>query len=130
MGLRVLCFALALAAADAGAERPLYRNVDADGRVTYSDRGDADSERVQQWTPVSPDSHDYYGGRARAASDERSYWQQQHENRQPRPILIYDPRGWAATPQSPAYPGTRWYDPNLPPSQPPSLERRYYYDGR
>lgn len=128
--MRTLVAALALVAMAAHAERPLYRNVDADGRVTYSDRGDAESERVQQSTPVSPDSHDYYGGRARADSDERYYQQQQYENRQPRPILIYDPRGWATTPQQPAYPGTRWYDPNLPPSQPPSLERRYYYDGR
>lgn len=127
--MRTLCLALVLLAGAAQAERPLYRNVDADGRVTYSDQGSAEGERVKQWTPVSQDAYEYYGGRARAEADERYYWQQQYENAQPRPILIYDPRG-AASRQPAALPGTRWYDPNLPPSQPPSLERRYYYDGR
>lgn len=129
MDLRVFCIALAIVAADASAQRALYRNVDDEGRVTYSDRGDAGSDRVQQWTPTSPDSHDYYGGRARADSDERYYQQQQYENRQPRPILIYDPRGWASQ-RPPELPSTRLYDPNLPNSQQPTLERRYYYDGR
>jgi hypothetical protein len=125
----ILCLALSFAAAGASAERPVYRNVDAGGRVTYSDRGNAESDRVQQWTPASPGSDEYYSARARAESDERYYRQQQYEERQPRPILIYDPRGWAAQ-RPPALPSTRWYDPNLPSSQPPSLERRYYYDGR
>jgi hypothetical protein len=127
--MRALCLVLALAAAAAHAQRPLYRSVGADGRVTYSDQPSGTAEAVKQWTPVSQDAYDYYGGRARADSDERYYLQQQYESYQPRPIVVYDPRGWASR-QSPARPGTRFYDPNLPPSQPPSLERRYYYDGR
>ena len=129
MRLRLLCAGLALATGIAHAQRPLYRGTDGDGRVIYSDRPSADSETVKQWTPANPDAHEYYGARARAESDERYYWQQQAESYQPRPIVTYDPRGWASRPRREA-PSTRWYDPNLPSSQPPTLERRYYYDGR
>ena len=129
MRLRLLCVGLALVAATAYGQRPLYRSTDGDGRVVYSDRPSADSETVKQWTPANPNANEYYGARARADSDERYYWQRQYENAQPRPILIYDPRG-SASRQPSALPSTRWYDPNLPSSQPPSLERRYYYDGR
>ena len=127
--MRFLCLALALLAAGAHAQRPVYRSTNGDGRVVYSDRASADSETVKQWTPANPDAYEYYSARARADSDERYYRQQQAESYQPRPIVTYDPRGWASR-QPPSLPSTRFYDPNLPSSQPPSLERRYYYDGR
>jgi len=127
--MRVLCVALALAAAAAHAQRPLYRSIGPDGRVTYSDQPTAAAESVKQWTPVSQHAYDYYGAQARADDDERYYRRQQYENRRPRPIVVYDPRG-AAAQRPPSLPSTRWYDPNLPSSQPPSLERRYHYDGR
>jgi hypothetical protein len=125
-----LGLALALgAAADASAQRAVYRSVDADGRVTYSERPGADGEQIQQWTPVSPNAYDYDGAVLRAERDRLYYERQRNEEAQPRTILIYDPRGSTARPSA-AQPSTRWYDPNLPPSQPPTLERRYYYDGR
>jgi hypothetical protein len=128
--MRILCLVLALVAAAAHAQRPLYRSVGPDGRVTYSDQPSADAESVKQWTPVSQDSYAYDGGVVRAERDALYYDRQRNEDRQARPIVTYDPRGWTAQRLPSARPGTRWYDPNLPPSQPPSLERRYYYDGR
>src|SRR5262245_7100508 len=128
--MRILCLVLALAAAaDAGAQRPVYRSVDEDGRVTYSRQPSASGEQVRQWTPVSPYSYDYDGAVLRAERDRLYYERQRNEDYQPRTILIYDPRGSTARPPA-AQPSTRNYDPNLPPSQPPTLERRYLYDGR
>src|SRR5262249_36164555 len=57
--VRALFLALLIAATAAQAERPLFRSVDAEGRVTYSDQASSRAEPVKQWTPVSPYSHGY-----------------------------------------------------------------------
>ena len=71
----------------------------------------------------------------RAESDREFYGRLLAERRRPVPVVIYDPRGWQAAREQRPYAagGMPWrsqWDPNLPNSPAPSLERNYYYNGR
>ncbi|HEY8068569.1 MAG TPA: DUF4124 domain-containing protein [Burkholderiales bacterium] len=135
--LAVVC--LALVAAPAGAERPVYKSVDATGKVTYSDRQGAPgavpvkTTRVKNWTPASPSGYAYQAAVARADSDRLYYARLLAERRLPAPVVIYDPRGWQAARLQPSYAtgGTWWRlrrDPNLPDSPAPGFEPHFYYN--
>lgn len=129
---------LALFAAAAGAERSVYKSVDTAGNVTYSDRQSAPGDaRVKNWTPANPSRYTYDSAVIRAESDRLYYRRLVAERRGPVPVVVYDPRGWQAARSQPADATgamlwrSRWgWDPNLPASPPPSLERNYYYSGR
>ena len=124
-------------AAVAAAERPVYKNVDDAGRVSYSDRraGAAD-HRLKNWMPANPRAYAYDAAVLRAESDREYLARLRAENRQPVPVVVYDPRGWQAARSRPGQAfigGAPWrggWDPNLPLSPAPSLEREYYYNGR
>jgi hypothetical protein len=115
----------------------LYKSTDADGKVTYSDRksGSGDT-RVKNWMPANLTSPSYDAAVARSESDRIFYARLLAERRQPVPVVIYDPRGWQEARSRAANAfiggGPRYgaWDPNLPLSPAPSLERNYYYSGR
>ena len=125
---------LVLLAAPAGAERPVYKSVDATGNVTYSDRQSAPgATRVKNWAPASPNRYAYDAAVARADSERLYYSRLLAERRLPVPVVIYDPRGWQAARSRPVYAteGTWWRlrrDPNLPDSPAPSFEPHFYYN--
>ncbi len=131
---------LAIVSAAALAERPVYRSVDAQGNVVYTDRPEsASAPRVKMWTPANPSASQYDAARTQADADRLYYERLRAEDSQSRPIVIINPRNSGNSlirpseqRYAPAYPSFRTgrWDPNLPDSQPPSLERRYYYDGR
>jgi len=141
---RPLLFALSLLpwallwALEAGADRTVYKRVDAEGKVTYSDRRSGESDqRVKSWMPANPGPSTYDAAVQRAESDRVFYARLLAERRQPAPVAIYDPRGWQAAAQARpllfdnnVLPWRGGWDPNLPLSPAPSLERNYYYDGR
>lgn len=131
---------LAGLSASALAERPVYRSVDANGNVVYTDRpATASAPRVKMWTPASPSALQYDAARTQAEADRVYYERLRAEDGQPRPIVIINPSSSGSAvirpsdqryaPPYPSFRAGRW-DPNLPDSQPPSLERRYHYDGR
>lgn len=137
--MRTLLVVMLAAAGLAHADRTVYRNLDARGGVTYSDRPEGRSSApVRMWTPANPSSFEYASARLLSDSERIQYLRMQAEDRRPRPIVTYQPGGRPATlaPRF-TYPSDvppfrargRW-DPYLPDSQPPSLERRYHYDGR
>jgi len=133
----LLAFGLLLWAINAGAERVLYKSTDADGKVTYSDRrSGAGDTRVQNWVTANPGRWSYDSAVVRAESDRIYYARLLAERRQPVPVAIYDPRGWQAAQSRPAQasfggvPRRGRWDPNLPLSPAPSLERNNYYSGR
>ena len=129
---------LLLWTAAASAQRAVYKSIDEAGNITYSDRksGDGDA-RVKNWGPSYLSGPAYDSAVLRAESDRLYYARLLSERRQPVPVVIYDPRGWQAarTPSvAPAYEmpwraRSRW-DPNLPPTPAPGLDRTYYYNGR
>lgn len=129
------CLAL-FATAAAAADRSVYKSVDAAGNVTYSDRKSRTGDtRVRNWAPANLSRYEYDIAVWRAQSDREFYGRLLAERRQPVPVVIYDPRAWqtARSQQSYTMGGTRWrsgWDPNLPGSPAPSLERNYYYNGR
>jgi hypothetical protein len=136
--MRALVLLIAIAnTACAYAQSTVYRNVDAEGKVTYSDQpARAGAAKVPK--RVAPDlSAPAYDAAVNRTEMDRLYYERQRaEDQSQRPINVYDPRGGASTPgaatyapSSPYY-SRRRYDPNLPDSPPPSSERRYYYDGR
>jgi hypothetical protein len=139
MAFRPLFLALGLLlwAINAGAERVLYKHVDAEGKVTYSDRSSgAGDTRVKNWVPARLGRQSYDAAVMRAESDRYYYARLLAERRQPVPVAVYDPRGWQEARSRSAYAPTggmsrraRW-DPNLPVTPAPSLERNYYYGGR
>ena len=124
----------------AGAQRAVYKSVDDDGNISYSDRKNGnDDMRVRNWRPeLSASAYD--SAVLRAESDRLYYARLLAERRQPVPVVVYDPRGWQAAltrPAAPAYGmyGMPWrararWDPNLPQTPMPSLDRNYYYNGR
>ena len=127
---------LLLWTAVASAQRAVYKNVDEAGNVSYSDRQSGNVEaRVKNWGP-KPDIG-YESAVQRAESDRLYYARLLAERRQPVPVVIYDPRGWQAARSPAVAPAgelpwrarTRW-DPTLPPSPAPGLDRTYYYGGR
>ena len=133
----VLIASLLLWTAVANAQRTVYKNVDESGSVSYSDRksGDGDT-RVKNWGP-KPGSLGYESAVLRAESDRLYYARLLAERRRPVPVVIYDPRGWQAARSPAVAPASampwrarsRW-DPNLPPTPAPGLDRTYYYNGR
>jgi hypothetical protein len=133
----LVAFGALLCMADASAQRTIYKNVDAEGKVTYSDRksGAADT-RVKNWMRAEQGRYAYDSAVLRTESDRVYYARLLADRRYPVPVAIYDPRGWQEARSRPAYALTGWaprrayWDPNLPPSPAPSLERNYYYSGR
>jgi hypothetical protein len=123
----------------AHAERPVYRNLDDKGGVVYSDRAlGPGSARVKNWKAANPSPAQYDSAVLQAQSERIYYERLRAEDRIPRPIAVYQPRRDAARAAPLAAPladypphrlRPRW-DPNLPDSPAPSLERQYYYDGR
>jgi len=118
----------------AQAQSTVYRNVDAEGRVTYSDKpGSGPSSKVPNRVAPEPSAAAYDTAVNRGEIERLYYERQRAGDASRRPVNIYDPRG-SATPSMPApaapYPYRYRYDPNLPDSPPPSSERRYYYEGR
>jgi hypothetical protein len=141
--MRVLiAAALLILASSALAERPVYKNLGPDGKVTYSDRRwESRDAAVRNWQPAHVERHAYESAVMRAEYDRAYYARLQAERRQPVPTVVYDPRGRSVQPGYDAgerYVDYRGYgsprhggwDPNLPRSPAPSLERNYYYDGR
>lgn len=104
-----ILIAAALAAPAAlQAETRVYRNLDAGGGVTYSDRPqDRASAQVRMWTPANPSSYEYSAAQLRSESDRIYYLRQRAEDARPRPIVTYSPR------RADPLPG-----------------HRYHYDGR
>lgn len=135
--LLLLASSLLMWANHAGADRPVYKSVDASGTVTYSDRksGVGDTH-VKNWMPASLGRNAYDAAVLRAESARYYYARLLAERRQTVPVVVYDPRGWQADRSRPvlaAASGASWrarWDPNLPVSPAPSLERNYYYNGR
>jgi hypothetical protein len=118
------------------AESTVYRTVDANGRVTYSDQpARSGAAKVPKRVASDLSGAAYDAAVNRSEMDRLYYERQRAEDQSRRPVNIYDPRGDASNP-GPAYaPSSPYYsrrrfDPNLPDSPPPSSERRYYYDGR
>jgi len=111
----------------------VYRHVDASGHVTYTDRpAGENSAPVKMREPVNPSRYEYESARIRAESD-RVYSQRlEAEDRQHRPVVIYDPQGLQRPPPRPTRaPGvTIRRDPNLPDAPAPTLEPQYHYHGR
>src|SRR6266850_111395 len=100
-GVCALVIGLGVITPAAHAERPVYRNLDDTGGVVYSDRAlGLGSARVKIWKAANPSRSQYDAARA-------------------APLAAYAPHRLRP----------RW-DPNLPDSPAPSLERQYYYDGR
>jgi hypothetical protein len=135
LGVCALVIGLGVMAPAAHAERPVYRNLDDTGGVVYSDRAlGPGSARVKSWKAASPSRSQYNAAVLRAESDRLYYERLRAEDRIPRPIAVYPPRHDVPQVTFPAdYPPHRLrprWDPNLPDSPAPSLERRYYYDGR
>lgn len=135
----LVAFGASLVATGTAADRTVYKNVDAEGKVTYSDRkaGTADT-RVKNWMPADPGRYAYDSAVLRAESDRYYYAGMLAQRRQPVPVVIYDPRRWQEARMRPSYGYEvgygggrrgRW-DANLPPSPAPSLERNYNYNGR
>ncbi len=118
----------------AQAESTVYRNVDADGRVTYSDKpGSGPSAKVPNRVAPEPSAAAYDTAVNRGEIERLYYERQRAAEGARRPVNIYDPRGAgsASMPTAPSpYPYRYRYDPNLPDTPPPSSERRYYYEGR
>lgn len=120
-----------------GAESTVYRGTDATGRTIYSDRPALSGNRqIPKRVSPEPSAARYDEAVARAESERIALQRSLLENRQPRKIVVYDPRndtGRSVTPmQRPdaGYgPRARW-DPRLPDSPVPSLERNYQYNGR
>jgi len=134
-GVCALVIALGLTAPAAHAERPVYRNLDDTGGGVYSDRAlGPGSARVKSWKPADPSPSQYDAAVLRAESDRLYYKRLRAGDRIPRPIVVYQPRRDVPQVTFPTdYPPHRLrprWDPNLPDSPAPSLERRYYYDGR
>lgn len=139
MAARVLLgFLLALAVLGAAAEQPVYREVDPRGSVVYTDRPERSSApKVKMWTPANPSPLQYDAALTQSDADRMHYERLRAEDRRPRPVLLYSPSrpgGFIAPSGSRTVPPStphrfRW-DPSLPDSQPPTLERRYYYEGR
>jgi hypothetical protein len=128
--MRAACMALLLIlATSAWAERPVYRGFDASGGVVYSDRpGAPGSQRLKLPSSAGPSAAEYDAAVLREEAD-RLYYQRLAGPR-PRSRSIQTP---AATTPPEVRPAGRFrgiLDPGLPDSPPPSLERRYYYDGR
>src|SRR5262245_16246911 len=89
----VAMLALLAGGAQAG-DRAVYKNVDASGQVTYSDRrSDGQDARVKNWMP-SASGDAYYEATHRAEADRAYYARQQYERRVPPPVAVYDPRRW------------------------------------
>ena len=92
------------------------------------------SGRVKSWKPADPSPSQYDAAVLRAESDRLYYKRLRAGDRIPRPIVVYQPRRDVPQVTFPTdYPPHRLrprWDPNLPDSPAPSLERRYYYDGR
>ena len=129
--------ALLILASGAAAERPVYKSLGTDGKVTYSDRRwESRDTPVRNWNPAHVERHAYDSAVMRAEYDRTYYARVQAERRQPVPTVVYDPRARGVN--HGGYEDYRGYghsryggwDPNLPRSPAPSLERNYYYDGR
>jgi hypothetical protein len=124
--------------AAASAQRVVYKSVDEAGNISYSDRrsGNVDAP-VKNWSPSYLSGPAYDSAVLRAESDRLYYARLLAERRQPVPVVIYDPRGWQAA-RSPAIApagGIPWrarnrWDPYLPATPAPGLDRSYYYNGR
>ena len=122
------------------AERPVLKNVDAWGSTSYSDRPSrASSTPVRNRIAPEQSAARYDAAVVRAESDRLALQRTYAENGQPRKIAIYDPApgysqsrsAWPGQAPSPArLPRRSRWDPNLPLSPAPSLERNYYYNGR
>jgi hypothetical protein len=132
----LVAFAIAALSPAAHAQTAVYRNVDADGKVTYSDQPvQSGSPKVKRRVAPGPSGAAYDAAVNRSESERLYYERQRAEDQSRRPINIYDPRGSSSSSEpalapGPSYPWRYGYDPNLPASPPPSSERRYYYDGR
>jgi len=132
----VLLIVAAVGATCAFAQSAVYRNVDADGKVTYSDQPvPSGSAKVKSRVAPTPSGTAFDAAINRSESERLYYERQRAEDQSRRPINIYDPRGSSSSREPAPAPGSSYpwrygYDPNLPASPPPSSERRYYYDGR
>jgi hypothetical protein len=133
----ILIASLLLWATVASAQRAVYKSVDDAGNISYSDRRSGNGDlQVKNWAP-KPSSFAYDSAVLRAESDRLYHARLLAERRQPAPVALYDPRGWEAARARPVRPTyempwrarARW-DPNLPPTPAPSLDRTYYYNGR
>jgi hypothetical protein len=120
------------------AGKPVYKDVDDRGRTVYSDRPTQGSSKpIRDRIPPDPGAAGYDAAQNRAESDRLTLQGVRLENLQPRRVATYDPPpGYAQhRPASPVQfrpdyaPRSRW-DPSLPPSPSPSLDRNYYYNGR
>ncbi len=139
--VRLPCLAvvlgIALAPQWANAESTVYKGTDPAGRTVYSDRpASTGSKPVPNRVSPEPSAARYDEAVMRAESARISVQRSYLEDRLPRKIAVYDPRGSVETgpvslrrPDPHYRPRARW-DPNLPDSPAPSLERNYRYDGR
>ncbi len=127
---------LVLASGAAQGERPVYRALDECGGVTYSDRPAATAATpLKNYQSPNPSPAGYHAARLRADTERVYYERLRAEDRLPVPIVTYDPRAQPVPsrprlgPLPPHRLHGRW-DPNLPDSPAPSLDRHYLYDGR
>jgi len=140
--MRLACtLLLALVLEPALAERPVFKHVDEWGSTNYSDRPSRiSSTAVRNHIAPELSAARYDAAVNRAESDRLALQRAYAENHRPRKIAVYDPppgysqhrtvspmQAGARTSFMPAR--SRW-DPNLPVSPAPSLERNYYYNGR
>ena len=133
----ILCstvFAVAAVAVGSQAQaQGVYRSLDESGRIIYSDRPvGKKTEVVKPAAPANPSRYEYESALIRAESDRIHMQRLEAENRYPRPFTVFDPRGLQRPPYAPPrQPGINIrFDPNLPDSPAPSLERTYLYNGR
>ena len=112
---------------------PVYKQEGERGTV-YSDRpAHLGATPIRNRVAPSLGPAGYDAAVLRAETDLLALERRYAENRVPRRIAIYDPPrgGVQQAPQSGApYDLRRRWDPNLPVSPAPSLERNYYYSGR
>ena len=72
----------------------VYRTVDESGRVVYTDRPPAPkAPAVKMKTPAQPSYYEYELARLRAETERYQADGLAYENRQRRPIVVYDPQG-------------------------------------
>jgi hypothetical protein len=117
---------------------PVYKDVDTQGNAIYTDRpAKASSKAITNRVAPPLSGPAYDAAVLRAESDRIALERNRLENLQPRKSVTYSaPPGYSQQPSPMPTPfepySPRWsrWDPNLPPSPAPSLERNYNYNGR
>jgi len=129
----MLLFGLLTVAATAFAERPVYRALDERGGVTYTDRPAAAEAPVRLRPAAGPRPLQSDAAVVRGASERLYLERLRIEARQPRPVLLYQPRvdppARSTPPSQPHWRLRNRWDPGLPDAPPASSSERRYYDG-